>query len=98
LHLFFYSIVSIGHADTGGLRKDDSTGHDSLLQKNGGCILKTSSLPVVGPKTHCELYVNTVTTSYHRTTDDSTCVPPAMVKQFGKGLTPRVIFCAVVVD
>lgn len=47
----------------GGLRKDDSTGHDGLLKKNGDCILKTSNLPIVPPKKCYAPYMNTVATS-----------------------------------
>lgn len=45
----FYSILSIGHTVIEGLRKDDSTGQDGLLKKNGDGVLKARNPPVVGP-------------------------------------------------
>lgn len=47
LHLLFYSILSIGHMDIGRVKKG---WQHNLLKKSGVCILKTSNLPIVGPK------------------------------------------------
>lgn len=48
--VFFYSILSIGLMAVGGLRKDASTEHVSLLKESGGGRLKTSNLLILGLK------------------------------------------------